>query len=413
MNIRVTKKPKSNYRKMSKETRNRVILIVVGAIAAAVLMFWGLFYITKVEVTGNSRYSEDEVKSMAMGGFFDHNSLLLTAFRSHIDLSDVPFMDYVDVEYLGRNSVRLHVTEKTPVGYVRVDETDYYFDAEGLVLEAIPSYQTDSANAEAAAVTDEASDVSAEADGTTDALTEAEATAVTPAAEETTTDGTTVDGTAAETATPTPELYVADASGNDFQPALTDVPMIVGLKFSSIAVDEVIPVKDPSVFYTITSITRMIDKYDIKPDYVEFLDDGTIMLHYGTVRVNLGTDDSLLEQKMTKVAGILPKLTGLSGVLHLENYTEDTINIIFDQDIANTTTAETADASAAETAPAEDTSAAPEEVPAEDAAAAETQEVPADAAEENIADVPSEDVAGATEDAAAEQQVEEIDASGG
>ena len=35
---------------------------------------------------------------------------------------------------------------------------------------------------------------------------------------------------------------------------------------------------------------------------------------------------------LTRVAAILPKLSGMSGVLHLEDFTDDTQNIIFDQD---------------------------------------------------------------------------------
>ena len=35
---------------------------------------------------------------------------------------------------------------------------------------------------------------------------------------------------------------------------------------------------------------------------------------------------------MIRVAAILPKLEGKSGVLHLEDYTEDTQNILFSQD---------------------------------------------------------------------------------
>ena len=33
---------------------------------------------------------------------------------------------------------------------------------------------------------------------------------------------------------------------------------------------------------------------------------------------------------MTRVAAILPKLDGMAGTLHLEDYTEETQNIIFD-----------------------------------------------------------------------------------
>ena len=40
---------------------------------------------------------------------------------------------------------------------------------------------------------------------------------------------------------------------------------------------------------------------------------------YDTVRILLGTDTAL-EEKMTRVAAILPSLSGLSGELHMEDY---------------------------------------------------------------------------------------------
>ena len=107
------------------------------------------------------------------------------------------------------------------------------------------------------------------------------------------------------------------------------MPLITGLSFDSVAVGEILPVEDTSVFNTILALTRMIDRYDIQPDYVEFAEDQSMTLYYGNVKIALGTDQEL-EEKMTRVAAILPKLDGLAGTLHLEDYTEETQNIIFD-----------------------------------------------------------------------------------
>ena len=55
-------------------------------------------------------------------------------------------------------------------------------------------------------------------------------------------------------------------------------------------------------------------------------------LYYGTVRVTLG-EDNLLEEKITRVAAILPKLTGKSGILHMEDYVKGAETIIFTEDV--------------------------------------------------------------------------------
>ncbi|MFR0944129.1 MAG: hypothetical protein ACLSH1_06620 [Clostridia bacterium] len=62
----------------------------------------------------------------------------------------------------------------------------------------------------------------------------------------------------------------------------------------------------------------MTEKYNITPDSVEFNENSEIILHYyDTVRILLGTDTAL-EEKMTRVAAILPSLSGFSGELHME-----------------------------------------------------------------------------------------------
>jgi cell division protein FtsQ len=42
--------------------------------------------------------------------------------------------------------------------------------------------------------------------------------------------------------------------------------------------------------------------------------------------------EELLTQKVARIAKILPSLDGMSGVLHMENWTEETTNIVFDRD---------------------------------------------------------------------------------
>ena len=118
------RKEKENRRRHSRKGRRILLLSLSGCLLLAAALFWILFYISEVEVVGNTRYTAQEVEDMVEDGFLSHNSVLLSVFRSHIDLRDILFMQSVDVEYLTRNKVRLHVSEKEPVGYVSLEETD-------------------------------------------------------------------------------------------------------------------------------------------------------------------------------------------------------------------------------------------------------------------------------------------------
>ena len=109
------------------------------------------------------------------------------------------------------------------------------------------------------------------------------------------------------------------------------VPKIIGLGASNIGLEHVIVFEEPQALNTITAIRNVIARYEICPDIVEFDADMNITLHYGDITALLGPD-VLLEEKMIRVGGILPHLEGYKGVLHLENFTRDTENIVFDSE---------------------------------------------------------------------------------
>ena len=276
------------------------ILAIPAVLLAAALAFLGLFYITDVEVVGNTRYTKDQISEMALQGPLSYNSILMSAFRKTIR-PEAAFVDVIHVSFRDRNTVRLEVQEKYPIGYLEIDGTDYYFDKDGLVLEAIAG-----------------TSVGAEADNA------AEKTEKSTAAEE-------EKKASSEEETEDITKAARNSSDTTFRPALTDVPLITGLKASNVQTGQTIETDDPSVFQVILSLTKLIDKFSIQPDQVAFSKTGEMTLYYDQVRIQLGKD-TYLEEKVSRVAAILPELEGMSGVLHLEEYTKDTQNIIFDRD---------------------------------------------------------------------------------
>ena len=132
---------------------------------------------------------------------------------------------------------------------------------------------------------------------------------------------------------------VESDSGNEnatkFKAAVTDVPRVIGItdKTSGIALGDTIPAVADGIYNTILGITRMVEKYEILPEMLCFNENQEIILVYnsGKIHCNLGKD-RLLEEKITRVAAILPKLTDFTGILHLEDYDTDITNIIFSKE---------------------------------------------------------------------------------
>ena len=67
----------------------------------------------------------------------------------------------------------------------------------------------------------------------------------------------------------------------------------------------------------------------IKMDSVDFTEDGNILVKSGQIRVKLG-NRSGLEEKLRRLAYILPMLDGKKGTLHLEDFSENNTDIVFD-----------------------------------------------------------------------------------
>ena len=284
---------------MRKKIKRRLKLagMILGVLAAAFLCFAGFFYVSDIHVAvvGSTRYTDQEIREMVFQNFADRNSLYLAFVKKSLDPGQA-FIKSITVEYENHNSLRLHVNEDAPVGFIRQDTFDYYFDSEGVVLEALPS--------------------GTQSGGTGTESTESVGTAATS------TSGTDTSGA----------LQAVTERGSDtqFRPALADVVEVTGLTEEPLKAGQTISVTDSGIFSTLQAVTRLFNKFDIKPDSISVDSGNSITLHYGTVDVCLGKD-TLLEEKMARADAILPQLKGLSGTLHLENYSEDTVNIIFDK----------------------------------------------------------------------------------
>ena len=405
-----TKHLEKRKRERIRKKRLRIALACCGGLLVCFVIFIGVFYVPnrRAEVTGSSRYTEKEIREMVFGSFADRNSLYLCHIRKTITPDNAPFISSIQAEYVGHSRVRLVVNENSPVGYIQQDGVDYYFDANGIVLEAVKDKnptpdqeETESVVSSSAASSSVSSSSSAaktdysslgltatlvdlngdgmpetdangnwlvdtDGDGTVDQTTsgvalididgdgvpditqtdydnakaakeeeEKQKTAAANAASSANTSGNPANEP--EAVQSASSVSPASASAGDYSadteyhPALTDVTRIIGLTDQKLTVGRAVPVSDNSVFSTIQALSRLISKFGIRPDKIVFDSDQNITLYYndGKIKIMLGKD-TLLEDKVSKAAAILPQLSGMEGTLHLEGYTEDTVNIVFD-----------------------------------------------------------------------------------
>lgn len=111
---------------------------------------------------------------------------------------------------------------------------------------------------------------------------------------------------------------------------IKDVPFIEGLSIKTASEGEKLKGVNARNLNTILSVGKMLEKTERKPDRLLFNEMRQLVLHYGEIEVRLGSDENM-DEKMNRMIGILPALDGMQGILHLENITENTETVVFDQ----------------------------------------------------------------------------------
>lgn len=113
---------------------------------------------------------------------------------------------------------------------------------------------------------------------------------------------------------------IVESSGNK----LEGVPWITGMDFGQVVLYKPLPVEDQGVFEEILNLTQQLSVYEIPVDRIEYGAHGQASLFIGEMEVSLG-DNTDIDGKISTLNDILeaqPQLTGISGVLELEKYSE-------------------------------------------------------------------------------------------
>lgn len=124
------------------KNKNRKIFKVL-AFLLFVLMLTGIVYylvshyqVKNVYVDGNVHYSSEEIKELVMDGPLGGNSLYLSFKYKNKGLSDIPFIDAINVNILSPDTIRITVYEKALAGFVEYLGKYMYFDKDGTVIES-------------------------------------------------------------------------------------------------------------------------------------------------------------------------------------------------------------------------------------------------------------------------------------
>ena len=112
------------------------VLCIIALLAGGVIWFLKAFRVTSVVVEGNVHYSTDQIKEMVMDSDFSHNSIFLSMQYHNKSITDVPFVERIDVSVVDKHTVKITVYEKALAGYVQYLGSYMYFDKDGIIVES-------------------------------------------------------------------------------------------------------------------------------------------------------------------------------------------------------------------------------------------------------------------------------------
>lgn len=122
---------------MQKVQNKKRKIILVAAVSLAVMVFLALTVsVSEVVVTGNEKYTEEEIAKILFPDRMSKNSLLCflkNRFQEHVQ---IPFVEDYEIIFHGPGQVEVIIYEKSVVGYVSYMNSYMYFDKDGIIVES-------------------------------------------------------------------------------------------------------------------------------------------------------------------------------------------------------------------------------------------------------------------------------------
>lgn len=108
---------------------------------------------------------------------------------------------------------------------------------------------------------------------------------------------------------------------------LEDVPMINGLEFSKIVLNEKLVVQNDELFDIIIDLAQLIDKFELDVDTITINTKNEITFDCGDITILLG-EKSTYDEVLSQLKNILKEADGMKITLDMRNYVKGTDTVI-------------------------------------------------------------------------------------
>lgn len=108
---------------------------------------------------------------------------------------------------------------------------------------------------------------------------------------------------------------------------LDNIPLIKGLQYNKIILNEKLEVQKEELFDVILHLTQLVQKYNIEADAIRFNQQYEVTMDCGDIKVLLGKK-ATYDEALADLKNILAEAKGMEITLDMRNYTRDKGNVI-------------------------------------------------------------------------------------
>ncbi len=111
------------------------LLIFLAAAAVLTLIFIFGFRLKNVNVSGNSRYTREQILDLIQYDEQYHNTIIFYLRNRNINVESMPFIDALHMEIGGAGTINVEIVEKIVIGCIEDNGSYIYIDTGGVVCD--------------------------------------------------------------------------------------------------------------------------------------------------------------------------------------------------------------------------------------------------------------------------------------
>ena len=106
-------------------------LLALAAIALSVILM--VFNLKKTVIYGNTKYSQEQIESFITRGRLGDNTFVMALKYHHRTVTDIPFIDQIDIDLVNASTVRVNIKEKEIAASIFHNGRNVYISRDGMI----------------------------------------------------------------------------------------------------------------------------------------------------------------------------------------------------------------------------------------------------------------------------------------